>query len=192
LELDLVERDARAGSDAAARAESLRLGGDPEGALVLAREALAADPDSVSARATAALAFLDLGREADARRELESLVVPAPEPVATAALEAFDDAELEQAFEEAAPETEAMQDANEVAFEAMRAVERELADPAAAGSPFRTRTMAQLLERQGDRDGARAIRASLDAETPPRGGRRRTDMVRTLERWLERVRRGDA
>ena len=193
MDLDLVEQDARAtrtSTASAADAESRRRAGDAAAALRLAREALAGDPHSVPARAAAALALLDLGRDAEARRELEELVgVP---PLEQGPLAAFDDAELDRAFETASPEREAMQDANEVAFEAMRAVERELADPTAAGSPFRTRTMAELLERQGDRDAARAIRQSLDGEAPQPGGRRRGDVVRTLERWLERVRRGDA
>jgi tetratricopeptide (TPR) repeat protein len=197
VELQVAEAAPVAAPDAAAlvaRAEALRRDGRVDAALEVAREALAADPRSVSARASAALALLDLGRDAEARRELEALVAEdAPD---AAPLEAFDDGELEQAFAEAEPEAEAMHDANEVAFEAMRAVERELSDPTAANSPFRTRTMAELLERQGDRDAARAIRASLaesdDAgAAQARGGRRRGDVIRTLERWLERVRRGD-
>jgi hypothetical protein len=85
-----------------------------------------------------------------------------------------------------------MRDANEVAFEAMRAVELDLPELA----PFQTQTMAALLERQGDHAGARAIREALERSAPRdavRGvERRRDDRIRTLERWLERTRRGTA
>jgi hypothetical protein len=99
---------------------------------------------------------------------------------------------VERAFEGASPEPEVMHDANEVAFEAMREAEL-LAPEADPASPFRTRTMASLLERQGDRDAARAIRASLTPreEAAPQRGRRKDDVLGTLERWLGRLRRGD-
>lgn len=183
----------------ASLAEGRRRAGDPEAALRLAREALADDPGALDARATALLALLDLGREAELRSELESL---AALPAADEAYEEVEEAlplddvladdELEQAFAEATPEADAMHDANEVAFEAMRAVELDLPELA----PFQTQTMAALLERQGDHEGARAIREALERSAPrtsARGGeRRRDDRIRTLERWLERTRRGTA
>lgn len=183
----------------ASLAEGRRRAGDPEAALRLAREALTDDPGAADARATALLALLDLGREAEARDELESLAAP---PAAEAShadadealpLEVFaDDDELEQAFAEATPEADEMHDANEVAFEAMRAVELDLPELA----PFQTQTMAALLERQGDHAGARAIRDALERSTPHESvrssDRRRDDRIRTLERWLERTRRGIA
>ena len=180
----------------AAFAEQQRIAGDPEAALRSAREASALDPGSPAARAAIALALLDLGRDTEARRQLVTLISGAHEHEASAfEIGGIDDGELERAFEDASPEPEAMHDANEVAFEAMR--EAELlgpeADPAALGSPFRTRTMASLLESQGDRNAARAIRASLaPGNEVPRSGRRQDDVIRTLERWLGRLRRGDA
>lgn len=191
-------RRADAAPTLASLAEGRRRAGDPAAALDLAREALAEDPDAVDARATALLALLDLGRDAEVREELESLVAP---PAADAAdadgeealpLDVLADDELEQAFSEATPEADAMHDANEVAFEAMRAVELDLPELA----PFQTQTMAALLERQGDHEGARAIREALERSAPRErvrsGDRRLEDRIRTLERWLERTRRGTA
>lgn len=197
--MELGESLAGAGADAlAVRAEEQRRAGDPESALRYAQQASERDPESPAARAAAALALLDLGRDAEARSFLSLLIsggVAAPaEPAIADELDALDDGEVERAFEDASPEPEAMRDANEVAFEAMREA-KLLAPEADPASPFRTRTMASLLERQGDRDAARAIRASLapeDVAAPPRRGRRKDDVLGTLERWLGRLRRGDA
>ena len=62
-----------------------------------------------------------------------------------------------------------------------------------ADSPFHTRSMAELLERQGDPQAARAIRTELDH----RGGQgdtreRRAVVIERLERWLARLRGGNA
>ena len=177
-------------------AEQQRRAGDPEAALRSAREASERDPGSPAARAAIALALLDLGRDAEARRQLATLIRGTNEhEVSAFEIGGIEDGELERAFEDASPEPDAMHDANEVAFEAMReaALLGPDADPAALGSPFRTRTMASLLESQGDRNAARAIRASLvPRDEAPRSGRRHDDVVRTLERWLGRLRRGDA
>ena len=197
--MELGESLAGAGADAlAVRAEEQRRAGDPESALRYAQRASERDPESPAARAAAALALLDLGRDAEARSFLSLLIsggVAAPaEPAIADELDALDDGEVERAFDDASPEPEAMRDANEVAFEAMREA-KLLAPEADPASPFRTRTMASLLERQGDRDAARAIRASLTPEevaAPPRRGRRKDDVLGTLERWLGRLRRGDA
>ena len=186
-----------AGADAlAAFAEQQRRAGDPEAALRSAREASERDPGSPAARAATALALLDLGRDAEARRQLATLISGTHEhEVSAFEIGVIEDGELERAFEDASPEPEAMHDANEVAFEAMR--EAELLGPdagsSAFGSPFRTRTMASLLESQGDRNAARAIRASLaPGSEAPRSGQRQDDVLHTLERWLGRLRRGDA
>jgi len=179
-----------------ALAETQRRDGDPEAALRSASEASALDPVLPAARAALALALLDLGRDSEARRHLAALIGAAPPREASPfELETLEDGELERAFSDASPEPEAMCDANEVAFEAMRKAELlgPEADPSAPGSPFRTRTMASLLESQGDRNAARAIRASLAPRNEaPRKGRRHDDVVHTLERWLGRLRRGDA
>ncbi|RIK91059.1 MAG: hypothetical protein DCC71_25305 [Proteobacteria bacterium] len=207
MDLDLVHReDGRAIDEAtalAAQAEGRRRDGDADGALALAREALEHEPEHAAARATLALALLDLGRDGEARRELEMLTAePAPAPMAALPI---DEDELDEAFAVAAPEEDAMHDASEVAYEAMRAADLdapELGDAPAPDSPFHTATMAALLERQGDADGARAIRAALSQRAAPADptrenaesgrGRRKGHVIRTLERWLERLQRGDA
>lgn len=151
-----------------------------------------------------ALALLDQGR-AEAARDLlaGALATAGPD------FETFDrapgagfDAELDGAFEAARPETDAMIDADGIAFEAMRRA--HLDEPEAVSlpppdSPFHTRTLADLLERQGDPESAHAIRAALGAagpEAPPAAGAldaaRRARTIQTLERWLARLRGGDA
>jgi hypothetical protein len=105
---------------------------------------------------------------------------------------ALSDVELEQAFEAAHPVADEVIDADRVAQQAMREVDLEGVE---APATFATGTMAELLERQGDAEGARRIRASLaDRETrAPAASLRRRDrerIVATLERWLSNVRRG--
>lgn len=151
-----------------------------------------------------ALALLDQGR-ADAARDLLAGALAAAGPD----FEAFDrpagaafDAELDSAFEDARPETDAMIDADGIAFEAMRRArldEPESVSLPAPDSPFHTRTMADLLERQGDRESAHAIRAALGATASdaPAAARAldaatRARTIQTLERWLARLRGGDA
>ncbi len=196
VELDFESPQSDGAAGLVAHAEAQRRAGDPDAALRFAKQASALEPELPAARAALALALLDLGRDSEARRHLAVLIEGAPQSEASPfELGGIEEGELDSAFSDASPEPEAMHDANEVAFEAMR--EAELlgpeADPAALGSPFRTRTMASLLESQGDRNAARAIRASLaPRQEAPRRGRRRDDVVHTLERWLGRLRRGDA
>jgi hypothetical protein len=111
------------------------------------------------------------------------------------------DAELESAFDDARPETDAMIDADGIAFEAIRRArldEPEIAPLPAPDSPFHTRTLADLLERQGDAESADAIRSALavgaSESSAPRAldGEARARTIQTLERWLARLRGGDA
>lgn len=170
-----------------------------------------------------ALALLDQGLAAEARELLAGALAPArgagfapddgadferPEiggfgrPPETGGFGRLGDAELESAFDDARPETDSMIDADGIAFEAIlraRLDEPESVSLPAPDSPFHTRTMADLLERQGDAESAHAIRAalsggdlhdalparSLDAQT-------RARTIQTLERWLARLRGGDA
>jgi tetratricopeptide (TPR) repeat protein len=183
------------------RAEVARAAGDPELALRLAREALRDDPDAVAAHAAAALALLDLERIDEAQRLLESLTGVDRDAVA-APLGVLDDSELDRALADASTDAADMRDANDVAYEAMRSAALdapELSDPGVPGSPFHTHTMAALLERRarrGARAGAPAIRSALATARPheddPPAGDRRAEVIRTLERWLERLHRGDA
>ncbi len=132
------------------------------------------------------LELLGLGEMQEARRELERALAPAgPSGVPPLAefSEGVSDQELDHAFEEASPETDQMLDADRVAQVAMRQADEALGEdlaPDEVGTAFSTRTMADLLEEQGDPEGAARIRASLEdaAEAPP------------LERWLDNLRGG--
>jgi len=130
--------------------------------------------------------------------------------------EALAEAELDSAFATASPERESMIDADGIAFEAIlaarldepesvrRQAPREAApfeeDPAGAApeadfpieSPFHTRTMADLLERQGDASAAHTIRVALERPSSGALDERRAAAIQTLERWLARLRGGDA
>jgi hypothetical protein len=136
--------------------------------------------------------LLAQGRGDAARSELVRAL--GAEPQAAPFEGSVSESELEQAFETAAPEREQMFDADRVAQAAIRQAERDLAaetGPAEVGAAFRTRTLADLLERQGDAAGASQIRSQLGAPAArpaPRGGRRQ--VMATLERWLENLRRG--
>jgi hypothetical protein len=145
-----------------------------------------------------AIELLDAGQGARARAVLARALADAhAEPTlapldAASALVSLADGELERAFDDARPETESMIDADGIAFDAIR--QARLDEPESVAplpdSPFHTRTMADLLERQGDADAARAIRSTL-APPDPSGGAH-GDTVRTLERWLGRLRGGEA
>jgi hypothetical protein len=137
------------------------------------------------------LELLEAARPEEARLELARAVGARSEGDALGA--ELSDSELEHAFDRAHPVADEVVDADRVAHEAMREVDRELLENRA---PFATGTMAELLERQGDVEGARRIRESLAhreirRETPPRL-RPRTDRARvlaTLEQWLGNVNR---
>jgi tetratricopeptide (TPR) repeat protein len=67
-----------------ALAEAWRRAGDPERAARVAREGLRRRPDLVAGRVALGLALLDLGREEEARRELESALDEVPDHVLAA------------------------------------------------------------------------------------------------------------
>jgi hypothetical protein len=100
------------------------------------------------------------------------------------------DRELESAIEAAEPELAQMITPDSVAEAALLADDREERSPLASSGAFATRTMAELLERQGDRRGAARIRAALGEPGSP--GAAETDagaVIAVLERWLENARR---
>lgn len=184
-----------------ALAEANRRAGRLEEAERVAREGLLRRPEQVAGRVALALALIDLGRLADARAELERVLRDVPDhPLARAAKEAsrdldaslddLDDRELDGAFASAEPDLDEMVDANAVAARALRAA--ELDEPEGflpeAGSPFATRTVADLLARQGHEAEAAALRRALHAPGGA-GERDREQVLATLERWLENVRR---
>jgi tetratricopeptide (TPR) repeat protein len=100
--------------------------------------------------------------------------------------------ELDLAFERAEPDAEQVVDADRVALVAMREANLDAPeDLALVDSAYATETMAKLLAKQGDRDGAARIRERLSLrETAgralPVGSRVRR--VEILERWLRNVR----
>jgi tetratricopeptide (TPR) repeat protein len=109
--------------------------------------------------------------------------------------------EVEAALAAARAEREAMLDAERVALAALRDVEgresepsdaREDADDLVSGanSPFATRTVAELLERQGDLERAASLRRSLGERAARGPDAKRRALVAELERWLERLRAG--
>jgi len=150
------------------------------------------------------LDLLDAGRVGEAREELARQL---PIAVAECAPSITDD-EIEVAFARAESEREHMVDADSVARAAIHQVDRDLSREvgltgveahAEIGGPpvserFATATMAELLEQQGDLDGADRIRAGLDPSAPPVAGESprpsRQNVVVTLESWLENLRRG--
>lgn len=159
----------------------------PQACEAAAHEKVSAEPVS------RALALLDEGRVAEAQALLVRVLAEAGIRSAPAArgLEGLADAELERAFDDARPETHSMIDADGIAYEAMRQARLDEPEVALPGgdSPFHTRTMADLLEQQGDLDGARAIRSTLERAA---SGGARGDTIRILERWLGRLRGGEA
>ena len=108
--------------------------------------------------------------------------------------------EIEAAVAAARAEREAMLDADRVALAALREVDAREAEEsgaredagalvANAASPFATRTVADLLERQGDRERAESVRRVVEER---RGAQsEREGLIATLEAWLARL-RGEA
>jgi hypothetical protein len=209
-ELERAVAAAPGGPAFAALAELHRRAGRLDEAERVALAGLAAAPDSAASRAVLALILADAGRQAELRRCLEAwaeraVAAFAPSPVllpGADALEAgFVAAEIDRAFEGAAPDREAMITPDKVAEEAALGVDGPYAveSPLEVGGAFATRTMAELLERQGDHEAAARIRASL--EDPPEvsasGPVRERDgadpapsaTIAVLERWLENARR---
>jgi tetratricopeptide (TPR) repeat protein len=179
-----------ANQDAAALAESHRRAGRAEEAERVARRGLERDPRSLRLSMALALALLDQRRPDAAYGELVQALAHSAEPAAEVS-----EQELEDAFAQAEPDAEQVIDADRVAARALREAELGPADeiaPPGGPSVFTTRTMAELLERQGDREGAARIRSRLErphAQGPatPASDRRRR-IVGELERWLANLR----
>lgn len=191
-------------------AEAARRAGRPEQARRLAEAGLVDEPYETAGRIALALACLDLGDADAARRALEPALSgwssSAPEALT---LEPHEDEpfqvqsdpladlaenELERAFDHAESEPVEAWTTNRVAEAALHAVEEgtpEGVSPAEDGSPFATETVADLYERQGDPERARAIRRTLRSETEQRARvpDERKRWVGTLERWLDNLRR---
>ena len=177
--------------DAYALAEAHRRAGRAVEAERAARLGLEREPRALRLRVVLALALLDQRRGDAARAELErALAAPAEFPTQ------LSEQEFDAAFESAEPEIEQLMDADRVAEQALREAELGPADeisPPGADSVFATRTMAELLERQGDREGAARIRSRIEgaraASEAPSAADRRRQIVSQLERWLVNLRK---
>jgi tetratricopeptide (TPR) repeat protein len=183
----------------AALAELCRRSGQVSEAEEMLRQGLARKPDAEGGRLVLALCLVDQGRTSEARAELERLagaLLTSHELSAPPA--GVSDSEFDAAFEDVETDVGRIVDPNRVAEEAVSFVDGRAGDPAPSlfdaleGSAFATPTMADLLERQGDADGAARIRSAAAAEArsedDPRRLKERT--VATLQRWLANL-RGD-
>ena len=188
-----------------ALAEANRRAGRLDEAERVAREGLRRKPEQLAGRVALALALLDLGRAAEARRELERVLADVPDhPLARAAygasseledsLDELEDHELDGAFASAEPDLDEMVDANELAAPALRAADLDAPEgfvPGAA-SPFATRTVARAARAAGPRRGGGGAAAQLRLRPPSDGGPdadERERVLATLERWLDNLRR---
>lgn len=210
--LERLVEDDPAAPGFAALAEAYRRAGRADRAEEIARAGLERRPDAVDGRVALGLALLDRGHGAEARAELERVLDEVPDhPRAEAALAgeddtaappplspapqtheifgAIDDPEIDDALDRATSEPASPLTPDSVAAAALEETEGtfEAGDAAEAGSereiPVATRTVADLLERQGDAGGARTMRSTLAREERER-------IVATLERWLDNLRRG--
>jgi hypothetical protein len=183
-------------SEFPALAEALRGAGRLPEAEQAARQGLAHKPGCLEGSLVLALVLLDQGRIDEARRELAAR---ASESLSAHGIEAdISDSELDRAFDVAEPDRDQLVDADRVAQEAMRDADLDRPEELASDAidpEFATGAMAELLERQGDSDGASRIRAALEVNAeaanatsaPPRAARERT--IATLEQWLRNLRR---
>lgn len=155
--------------------------------------ALEAIPDHVIARAALA----------DLTGELEPGAAPAPDDESP--LAQIGEGEVEAALAAARAERDAMLDADRVALAALREVdareaeaagEPDAADALVPGvdSPFATRTVAELLEKQGHPERAEALRRSLEGRRAAARGSdaQREALIAKLEGWLARLLRARA
>ncbi len=193
----------------AALAEANRRAGRLEEAERVAREGLRRRPDHVAGQVALALALLDQERRDEARSVLERILADVPDhPLATHALatrgaegrdplDALADDEIEGAFADAEASVDEMVDAHDVAARALHAADLDAPEGVLgpqADSPFATHTMADLLERQGHRDDASALRVEIARRSDDGGAggalaaADREHMIATLERWLENLR----
>lgn len=213
-----------------ALAETYRRLGRTEEARRVAEAGLEAVPENPAGRVALALTLLDLDQVELAREQLAGAlsslrVHPAlalreePADTASGALEGdVEEIEIDRAFESAEAQADEMLDANKLVEQALR--REDLHEPEGDFSPlsssktYATRTMAKLLERQGDRAAADAVRAALgrgaggelDAAAAPEalevgvpaGRAARRDpaqsarILSTLQTWLQNIRRGVA
>jgi hypothetical protein len=188
-------------ADFALTAERQRREGALAEAEQLLRSGLDAQPDSAEGALVLALVLLDGDRGEEAREVLARCAEASRDRVADDSSDTDEvftdrvsDSELDSAFEGAETSREEMFDADAIAQRAMRETESDFSDELTSPtSSFVTRTVAELLEKQGDDRGASRIRAIVDspAGTEPGAANsrdRRDQTIEQLERWLVNLR----
>jgi len=185
-----VESDAL---ELAVRVEAARRSDRPDEALEIAKKALQTAPDGHPARVALALALMDLSDEIGAREQLRQYLGALVGTIGMG--EEPDDSSLEPTLEAASPVS---------AFSRKPASGSHSGFPLDSASSFTTKTMAGLLDRQGDHKRADVIRERLDERVRQDAGvgdrasssdeeesdsRRVTE---TLNAWLRNIERGRA
>lgn len=145
-----------------------------------------------------ALVLLERDRVGEARELLRDWVHtsglearPTPADATSTFAGEVSDRELEDAFAAAETDPDEVFDADAIAQRAMREADFELEDLATSDSMYATRTMASLLEQQGDERGASRIRAlARPAASEATVSKRKSETIDELERWLVNLRGG--
>ena len=215
-------------ADYPALAEVLRRRGEVQRALGVAEAGLAAAPDRLAGRVALGLALLDAGLESKARQALIRVLEPALAPHRIGMdPDASAESGTDPVLKEDPPRVEERASADQTTLRepdgnwplggdqpsksTPRKPRRTPAQKTPPSGLFRTATMADLLDRQGDRAGAEAIRRELAsvrnvgdlADYPgagdkpkeisaldPRGEDDRT--IEKLERWLRNLKRSES
>jgi hypothetical protein len=155
---------------------------------------LRADPGGSVLAALVLRALANPGRIGELCHQLETWadgVLGPAEPAPAAPRAEVSDVEFDRAFAAAEPELAQMITPDSIAEEAALFADQAIEErsPLASSGAFATRTMAELLEQQGDRRGAARIRAALGdpADGPP--VHKDAALIAVLEHWLENARR---
>ncbi|MBW2494389.1 MAG: tetratricopeptide repeat protein [Deltaproteobacteria bacterium] len=182
-------------------AEGHRRAGLVDQAEQLARTGIDEHPDSPEGALVLALTLLDQDRIDEARRVIEgwadtNLGVEVTDDSTSAGdfSGEVSDVELESAFASAETDRDEVIDADAIAQQAMREAKFDPADEfTSPNSSFATRTVADLLSKQGDEDGASRIRAVVDSAasaTAATGRNTKAKKIARLERWLSNIKGG--
>jgi len=182
-------------------AEGHRRAGLVEQAEQLARTGIDEHPDSPEGALVLALVLFDQDRTDEARRVIEqwadgNLGVEVTDDSTSA--EDFggevSDGELETAFASAETDRDEVIDADAIAQQAMLDAKIDPADEfPSPNSSFATRTVADLLSRQGDEHGASRIRSMVDStagDAAATARDRNAKKIQRLERWLSNIQGG--
>jgi len=182
-------------------AEGHRRAGMMDQAEQMVRSGLDEHPDCAEGALVMALVLLDQSRDEEARRVIAdwadtNLGVEVTDESVSG--EAFgtevSDGEVEIAFESAETDRDEVIDADSIAQQAVSETEFDPTDEfVSPDSSFATRTVANLLENQGDKQRASQIRAMMDSsasDTEVKTQNRNARKIERLERWLVNVRGG--